>query len=282
MYLEVFLLPLCKLIYNQIMGMNIQLFSKNALVGGATQGIGAGIAIELAKCGANVTLMARNEEKLKNCIASMPIVNSEQKHQYLVVDFSDFEHYKNIVTEYFSTHSIDILVNNTNGPEPGLAIEKSVGDYQIAFDLLFKTVCETTMLALPYMIENKNGRIINVSSLSVKEPIGNLALSNSIRSAVAAWAKTLSNEVAQHNITVNNILTGYFDTERIQKLVNHEAQNTNASPDEIKKARENKIPMKRFGKPEEYGHLAAFLASEYASYLTGASVPLDGGLNNSY
>ncbi|WP_068945038.1 SDR family oxidoreductase [Chryseobacterium timonianum] len=262
--------------------MNIQLFSKNALVGGATQGIGAGIAIELAKCGANVTLMARNEEKLKNCIASMPIVNSEQKHQYLVVDFSDFEHYKNIVAEYFSTHSIDILVNNTNGPEPGLAIEKSVGDYQIAFDLLFKTVCETTMLALPYMIENKNGRIINVSSLSVKEPIGNLALSNSIRSAVAAWAKTLSNEVAQHNITVNNILTGYFDTERIQKLVNHEAQNTNASPDEIKKARENKIPMKRFGKPEEYGHLVAFLASEYASYLTGASVPLDGGLNNSY
>ncbi|MEJ5106822.1 MULTISPECIES: SDR family oxidoreductase [Chryseobacterium] len=262
--------------------MNIQFFSKNALVGGATQGIGAGIAIELAKCGANVTIMARNEAKLKDFMASLPIVGPEQKHQYLVVDFSDFNNYKKSIREYFNTNSIDILVNNTNGPEPGLALEKNTEDYQKAFDLLFKTVCETTLLALPYMISQKKGRIINVSSLSVKEPIGNLALSNSIRSAVVAWAKTLSNEVAQHHITVNNILTGYFDTERIQKLVNHEAEQTNASSDEIKKARENKIPMKRFGKPEEYGHLVAFLASEYASYLTGTSIPLDGGLNNTY
>ncbi|BAP31118.1 3-oxoacyl-[acyl-carrier protein] reductase [Chryseobacterium sp. StRB126] len=262
--------------------MNIQFFSKNALVGGATQGIGEGIAAELAKCGANVTIMARNEEKLKDCMASLPIVNREQKHEYLVADFSDFENYRKIITGYFNTHSIDILVNNTNGPEPGLAIDKNVEDYQKAFDLLFKTVCETTLLALPYMIGQKNGRIINVSSLSVKEPIGNLALSNSIRSAVMAWAKTLANEVAQHNITVNNVLTGYFDTARIQNLIHHDAQKAGLSEDEIKQARENKIPMKRFGKPEEYGHLVAFLASEYASYLTGANIPLDGGLNNTY
>ncbi len=262
--------------------MNIQLFSKNVLVGGATQGIGAGIAIELAKCGANVTLMARNERKLKDFTAALPIVNPDQKHEYLVADFSDFESYKKIIAAYFNTHSIDILVNNTNGPEPGLAIDKNTADYQKAFDLLFKTVCETTLLALPYMIEQKNGRIINVSSLSVKEPIGNLALSNSIRSAVMAWAKTLSNEVAQHNITVNNILTGYFDTARIQNLIHHDAQKAGLSEDEIRQTRENKIPMKRFGKPEEYGHLVAFLASEYASYLTGANIPLDGGLNNTY
>ncbi|WP_312305700.1 SDR family oxidoreductase [Chryseobacterium sp.] len=262
--------------------MNIQLFSKNALVGAATQGIGAGIATELAKCGANVTIMARNEEKLKDFMAMLPIVNLEQKHQYLVADFSDFENYKKIITEYFNIHSVDILVNNTNGPEPGLALEKNVEDYQKAFDLLFKTVCETTLLALPYMIKQGSGRIINVSSLSVKEPIGNLALSNSIRSAVIAWAKTLSNEVAQHQITVNNVLTGYFDTERIQNLIRHESQQTGNSTEEIKKARENKIPMKRLGKTEEYGHLVAFLASEYASYLTGTSIPLDGGLNNTY
>lgn len=262
--------------------MYIQLFSKNALVGGATQGIGAGIAIELAKCGANVTVMARNEAKLKDFTTALPMVNPDQKHQYLVADFSDFESYKQIITTYFNTHSIDILVNNTNGPEPGLAVDKNVADYQKAFDLLFKTVCETTLLALPHMIAQKSGRIINVSSLSVKEPIGSLALSNSIRSAVMAWAKTLSNEVAQHNITVNNVLTGYFDTARIQSLISHDAQKAGLPEDEIKQTRENKIPMKRFGKPEEYGHLVAFLASEYASYLTGANIPLDGGLNNTY
>lgn len=262
--------------------MNIQLFSKNALVGAATQGIGAGIALELAKCGANVTVMARNESKLKDIVSSLPLINTEQKHQYLVADFSDFENYRKIMAEYFQRNSVDILVNNTNGPEPGLALDKGVEDYQKAFDLLFKTVCETTLLALPNMMKQGKGRIINVSSLSVKEPIGNLPLSNSIRSAVIAWAKTLSNEIAQHNITVNNVLTGYFDTERIQNLIRHESQQTGVSQEEIKKARENKIPMKRLGKTEEYGHLVAFLASEYASYLTGASIPLDGGLNNTY
>lgn len=262
--------------------MNIQLFSKNALVGAATQGIGAGIALELAQCGANVTIMARNEEKLKNMLAALPVINPDQKHQYLVADFSDFEEYRQLIAGYFSRNSIDILVNNTNGPEPGLALEKEVNDYQKAFDLLFKTVCETTLLALPYMIKQKHGRIINVSSLSVKEPIGNLALSNSIRSAVIAWAKTLSIEVAQHQVTINNILTGYFDTERIQNLIRHESQQTGKSEEEIRKGRENKIPMKRLGKTEEYGHLAAFLASEYSSYLTGTSIPLDGGLNNTY
>ncbi len=262
--------------------MNIDLKNKNALVGAATQGIGAGIATELAKCGANVTLMARNEEKLKKSVAELAVINENQKHQYLVADFSDFESFKTIITDYFNENNIDILVNNTNGPEPGMAVDKGVDDFQKAFDLLFKTVCEATALALPYMIEQKNGRIINVSSLSVKEPINNLVLSNSIRSAVAAWSKSLSNEVAQHNVTINNVLTGYFDTERIQKLIKVEYEQTGKSLEEIKEARENKIPMKRLGKPEEYGHLVAFLASEYAAYITGTSIPLDGGLANVY
>ncbi|WP_126650328.1 SDR family oxidoreductase [Chryseobacterium aureum] len=260
----------------------MELFSKHALVGGATQGIGAGIATELAKCGAHVTVMARNEAKLKDFVSALPVITDGQKHDYLAADFSDFESYRKIMAGYCNTHPVDILVNNTNGPEPGLAIGKSTDDYQKAFDLLFKTVCETTLLVLPHMIQQKHGRIINVSSLSVKEPIGNLALSNSIRSAVMAWAKTLSNEIAEHNVTVNNVLTGYFDTERIQKLVAHESQQSGAPEEEIKKARENKIPMKRFGQPEEYGHLVAFLASEYSNYLTGTSIPLDGGLNNTY
>jgi len=262
--------------------MNIQLNSKNALVGAATQGIGAGIATELAGCGANVTVMARNEDKLKDFVRSLPVVSTGQKHGYLVADFSDFESFQKIIKEYFSSHNIDILINNTNGPRPGLASEKNTEDYQSAFDLLFKTVCETTNLALPYMIEKGSGRIINVSSLSVKEPIPNLALSNSIRSAVIAWSKTLSIEVARHNVTINNILTGSFDTKRIKDLIDHEARETGASVDDIKKKKEEKIPMKRLGKTEEYGHLAAFLASDYAAYLTGTSIPLDGGLNNTY
>ncbi len=132
------------------------------------------------------------------------------------------------------------------------------------------------------MIEKGSGRIINVSSSSVKEPIPHLALSNSIRSAVIAWSKTLSSEVAKHNITINNILTGSFDTQRVNQLMQHEAKESGISVEEIRKKKEEKIPMKRLGKPEEYGHLAAFLASDYAVYLTGASIPLDGGLNNTY
>lgn len=262
--------------------MKIQLNSKNALVGAATQGIGAGIALELAKCGANVTVMARNEKKLKQFTASLPKTHDGQRHQYLVADFSDFDNFKKIITGFFNENEIDILVNNTNGPAPGLAMDKHVEDYQAAFGLLFKTVCETTNLALPNMIKKGNGRIINVSSLSVKEPIPNLALSNSIRSAVLAWAKTLSIEVAKHNVTINTVLTGYFDTERIKNLIEHEAQQTHKPVDEIKKSREDKIPMKRLGKPEEYGYLVCFLASDYASYITGTGIPLDGGLNSTY
>lgn len=262
--------------------MTIDLTNKNALVGAATQGIGLGIASELAKCGASVTLMARNEKKLIDSVASLAIVNENQKHQYLVADFSNFESFKKIINTYFKENKIDILVNNTNGPEPGLAVDKRVDDYQKAFDLLFKTVCETTSLALPQMINQEKGRIINVSSLSVKEPIDNLVLSNSIRSAVAAWSKSLSNEVAQHNVTINNVLTGYFDTERIQKLMEVESEKGDKSIEEIKKRREDKIPMKRLGKPEEYGHLVAFLASDFAAYITGTSIPLDGGLANLY
>jgi len=262
--------------------MKINLSSRNALVGAATQGIGAGIAKTLAECGANVTVMARNADKLKAFAASLPVVNENQKHRYLVADFSDFAAFRKVISVYFSENKVDILVNNTNGPEAGMALGKKTEEFQSAFDLLFKTVCETTMLALPHMIQQKHGRIINVSSLSVKEPIDNLVLSNTIRSAVAAWAQTLSNEVAANGITVNNILTGYFDTERITKLISIEALEKNIPAEEIRKARESRIPMKRLGKPEEYGHLAAFLASDYASYLTGTNIPLDGGLHHAY
>lgn len=260
--------------------MIISLKNRYALVGGSTQGLGKAIAVQLAECGANVTVMARNEEKLKKVVQELS-VESSQKHGYLVVDFSELEQYKIKVKGFLRTQPIQILVNNTHGPEAGGVLEKSLTDYQAAFDLLFQTVCYTTLEALPNMQKNNYGRIINVSSLSIREPIQNLVLSNTIRIAVTNWAKSLSTEVAKNNITVNTLLTGNFDTERMSNLISLQAKAKNIPVEEIKASRIAAIPMKRFGRPEEYAYLVAFLASDYASYITGTNIPIDGGLMKS-
>ncbi len=262
--------------------MRIDLKGKTALVGASSQGLGFASAVSLAKCGASVFLMARNEEKLKISLSRLPVEYAEQKHGYLVIDFSDFSSFKNTVGFFFENHKIDILVNNTNGPKSMTAADADLDAYQAAFDLLFKTVVETTMLAVPQMISAGTGRIINIASTSVVEPIANLVLSNSIRSATAAWAKTLSNELGQYNITVNNILTGNFDTQRIEKLMAEQAAEKGISISEIRGQRASVIPIKRFGKPEEFGNLVAFLASDLAAYITGTDIPIDGGLLKSH
>jgi 3-oxoacyl-[acyl-carrier protein] reductase len=261
--------------------MKIDLSHKNALVGASSKGIGLAIAKQLAACGANVFLMARDEQTLSAITKSLSVVHPDQRHGYLKADFSDFARFDQTISQFFSENNIDILVNNTNGPSAGKTTELSTAAYQKAFDLLFKTVCQTTLLALPYMKSKQYGRIINISSISVKEPIANLVLSNSIRSATAAWAKTLASEVAADNITVNNIMTGFFYTERLKQLIATEATQSGKPEQEIKDTKEGQIPMKRFGKPKEYGHLVAFLASEYASYITGTNIPIDGGLSKS-
>lgn len=257
--------------------MNISLKNTKALVGGSSGGIGKAIAQQLAESGASVTVMARNEEKLKPLVAALP-VNNGQKHRYLVVDFSDFKAYQKTISGYFENNTIDILVNNTQGPSAGSALEKKVPDYQQAFDLLFKTVVYTTELALKNMIKNKYGRIINVASVSVKEPLSYLALSNSIRAAVVTWAKSLATDVGQYQITVNNVLTGYFDTERIAQLNQTKAKQLQISEAEVRSDMEARVPVKRIGDPKEYGYLVAFLASEQAAYITGTNIPIDGGL----
>lgn len=257
--------------------MNISLKNKKALVGGSSGGIGKAIAQQLAESGASVTVMARNEDKLMALVSALPKSNG-QKHNYLVVDFSDFEAYQKIISSYFKNNSVDILVNNTQGPSAGNALEKKVPDYQQAFDLLFKTVVFTTELAIEQMIKNKYGRIINVASVSVKEPLSYLVLSNSIRAAVVTWAKSLATDVGQYQITVNNVLTGYFDTERIAQLNQTKAKQLAISEDDVRADMEAKVPMKRIGDPKEYGYLVSFLASEKAAYITGTNIPIDGGL----
>ena len=257
--------------------MRISLKGKKALVGGSSKGIGKAIAQQLAASGASVTLMARSADTLRDVIAELP-KDQDQMHGYLVVDFYDFEAYKKIISSYFETHTVDILINNTQGPKAGGALEKKVSDYQEAFDLLFKTVVYTTELAVKAMIGQNYGRIVNVASVSVKEPLSYLALSNSIRAAVVTWAKTLAGDVGRHQITVNNILTGYFDTERIAQLNATKAKQLDVPISEVRADMESRVPLKRIGDPVEYGYLATFLASEAASYITGASIPIDGGL----
>ena len=257
--------------------MNISLQGKKALVGGSSKGIGAAIAKQMAASGASVTLMARSEGRMQELIEEMDSSQGQQ-HQFLSVDFTDFEAYKTKITAYFENNTVDILVNNTQGPEGGGALEKKVDDYQNAFDLLFKSVVYTTELALKHMQEQHWGRIINIASISVKEPLNYLALSNTIRAAMVTWAKSLAYDVAKDGITVNSTLTGYFDTDRIAQLNSKKAEKMGVSPDEVRSNMEEQVPVKRIGDPNEYGYLVAFLASEQAAFITGTNIPIDGGL----
>ena len=257
--------------------MNISLLGKYALVGGSSGGIGKAIAQQLAASGASVTLMARNEEKLDSVLSSLA-TSEGQSHQYLIVDFSDYEGYKKRISKYFESNTVDILVNNTQGPSAGNALEKKVEDYQDAFNLLFKTVVFTTELALIQMIKNRWGRVINVASVSVKEPLSYLALSNSIRASLVTWAKSLATDVGDKQITVNSILTGYFDTERITQLNAKKAKQLGIPESEVLLDMKSKVPLKRIGDPKEYGYLVTFLASEKAAFITGTQIPIDGGL----
>ena len=261
--------------------MNISLTGKNALIGGSSKGLGLAIARQLAVSGANVTLMARSKTTLKKVVDQLD-TNSNQKHQFLVVNFSDFDDFGSKMKNFFTNNKIDILINNTQGPSPGSAIEKSIDDYQNAFDLLFKCAVFTCNLALPHMQKQKWGRIVNVSSISVREPLSYLALSNSLRAALVTWAKSLSIEIASDNITINNTLTGYFDTERIAEINAQKAKKMGIPETEVRSAMISAIPAKRIGHPDEYANLVCFLVSDQASYITGTNIPIDGGFLKSY
>tara|TARA_B110000240_G_scaffold197978_1_gene255534 strand:- start:3017 stop:3802 length:786 start_codon:yes stop_codon:yes gene_type:complete len=261
--------------------MNISLKSKRALVGGSSKGLGYAVAKQLAKSGARVTLVARDEKRLLEIVKELNF-ETGLKHNYLVVDYNDFDNYQIKIKKYLSTNKIDILVNNTQGPKPGDVSSVSIEDYQKSFDLLFKSVVYTTMLVLENMKKNSWGRIINMTSVSVKEPLSYLALSNTIRSAVSSWGKSLSNDVGIYNITVNNILTGFFNTERINEINSLKAKELSVKIEEIFDAMKNLVPLKRIGEPNELGYLVTFLASNNAAYINGSNIPIDGGVLKSY
>lgn len=261
--------------------MEVSLKGKTALVGGSSKGIGLAVAKQLAASGASVCLMARDESKMKEIIKNLKS-NHGQVHHFLQLDFSDFNSFKDKLEVFFKENKIDILVNNTQGPPSGNSLSKSIQDYQISFDLLFKNIVYATTLAIPHMKSQGWGRIVNIASISVREPLNYLVLSNTIRAAVVTWGKSLSFDIAQYGITVNSILTGYFDTERITKLNLAKAKSMNISESQVLSAMKEMIPIKRLGIPEEYGYLVSFLASNKAAYINGTAIPIDGGLLKSY
>ena len=257
--------------------MKINLKDKKAFIGGSSKGLGYAVAKQLAVCGAMVTLVSRNEPLLKKNIIELKKLTGVN-HNYIVVDYNDYEGYNKIITEFFKTNSVDILINNTQGPNAGDVLSVSESDYKNAFNLLFQNTVNTSMAAIKGMKKNNWGRIINMASVSVKEPLSYLALSNTIRSAVTSWGKTLSIESGKHNVTVNNILTGFFNTERLKQLNSEKAKKFNVNTDEVFDKMSKMVPLKRIGEPEEFGYLVAFLSSDFADYINGANIPIDGGL----
>src|SRR5689334_6726436 len=256
--------------------MNLSLEGKNAIVCGSTQGIGLAIAKELALLGANCTLIARNAEVLKKIIRDLDI-SLGQHHSFHVADFSKPDDVRTMIEAHVKDNAVHILINNTGGPPAGMILDAKEEEFLKAFNQ--HLICNhiLTTAVVPSMRKEGYGRIINIISTTVRIPLRNLGVSNTIRGAVASWAKTMANELGQFNITVNNLLPGNIDTQRLAVVIDASAKNADVSKDKVEQAMKNEIPMKRFGAPSEIAAVAAFLASPAGSYVSGVSIPVDGG-----
>lgn len=257
--------------------MNLDLTGKRALVCGSTQGIGKAVAIELAFMGAHVTLLARNADVLEKTRAGL-LNYKNQRHHILVADFTRSDELKEKVNQYLlKGNEIHILVNNTGGPAAGKIIEEEPQKFLDVFNQHLINNHILSQLVIDGMIASGYGRIINIISTSVKTPLPNLGVSNTIRGAVANWAKTLANEVAEYGITVNNVLPGATKTQRLQSIIQNKALKVGKEIETIEQEMQNEIPMKRFGEASEVANAVCFLASPAASYITGINLPVDGG-----
>ncbi len=259
--------------------MNLELNNKFALVCGSTAGIGKATAIALANEGTIVTLVARNEEKLKATIAELP---QHRNHDYIVADFSNPSELRQKVESYINQkHGFHILINNTGGPTGGPIFKAQVEEFESAFTQHLKCNHVLVQATVPYMKKEGFGRIINVISTSVKQPLDGLGVSNTIRGAVANWSKTMANELGSFGITVNNVLPGATSTERLAEIIKNKSQKSGKSIDESADAMKNTVPAKRFAQPEELADAITFIASARASYINGINLPVDGGRTKS-
>ncbi|MBC8156060.1 MAG: SDR family oxidoreductase [Bacteroidetes bacterium] len=257
--------------------MNLDLTGKTALVCGSTQGIGKATAIELALLGANVTLMARNEAALADTLNELG-AKPGQIHRYIVADFGEPGGVKTAIDAYLTQHpDVHILINNTGGPAGGPLIDATLEQFTQTFHnhvLNNQTLVQAVVAAMTRL---GYGRIVNIISTSVKGPIVGLGVSNTIRGAVAQWAKTLSLELGKFGITVNNVLPGSTQTARIDSLIVSRAQRSGQSEDEIRAQMIGEIPIGRFATAEEVAAATAFLCTPAAASISGINLPVDGG-----
>jgi 3-oxoacyl-[acyl-carrier protein] reductase len=260
--------------------MDLSLRHKHALVGGSSAGIGQAVAIELAALGAQVTLLARTEAALQHTLAQLD-TSQGQQHHYLVADFSQPEQLTAMVHAWVQQHPVHILVNNTGGPPGGSITEASPAAFLSAYHnhLICNQLLAQTVL--PGMKQAAYGRIINIISTSVKEPLENLGVSNSTRWAVAGWAKTWASEVGIYGITVNNVLPGYTRTGRLTEIIEKRAAASAQSTEAIAAQFQQAVPLRRFAEPAEVAAAVAFLASPAAAYINGINLPVDGGRTKS-
>jgi 3-oxoacyl-[acyl-carrier protein] reductase len=261
--------------------MNLDLSHRSALVCGSTQGIGKAVALELAQMGAKIILLSRNEDRLRS-VKSELSTSKGQQHDFIVADFANPTDIRDKINRYIIRNgAIHILVNNTGGPASGPIISAKEEEFVQAFSnhLLCNHILVQALV--DGMKRSGYGRIINIISTSVKQPIRGLGVSNTIRAAVANWSKTLSIELAPMGITVNNILPGATNTSRLNAILDNKVQKLGVSLEEAKKEMLEEIPAGRFAEASEIANAVAFLASPAAAYITGINVPVDGGRTGS-
>lgn len=260
--------------------LNNSLVGKTALVGGSTQGIGLASAQALAALGATCVLVSRNEDKLKKAVATLSTAAGQQ-HNYLVADYAEPEKLRQSISQFVAQHVVHILINNTGGPAGGPITDAATTDFLNAFNqhLICNHILATAVLG--GMKEAGYGRIINIISTSVKIPLSGLGVSNTIRGAVASWAKTMANEVGRFGITVNNVLPGATATERLSAIVANKSAKAGKTQEETEQEMLAEIPARRFAEPAEIAAVVGFLASPSASYVNGTSIPVDGGRTGS-
>ncbi|NND95292.1 MAG: SDR family oxidoreductase [Flavobacteriales bacterium] len=250
---------------------------KRALVCGASKGIGKAIAYKLASEGMEVILLARGEDDLARIQEDLDS-NNGQVHKYYAVDFMRPERVvEALQNELIESHRIHILINNTGGPEPGLLHEAELQSLADAFTMHILTSQALMKALLPGMEQAGFGRIVNIISTSVKEPIDGLGVSNTIRGAMASWSKTLSRELGEKGVTVNNVLPGYTSTERLTEIIDMRAVTAGVDLEVMTSKLKREVPANRFALPEEIAGVVSFLCSDSASYLNGTNITVDGG-----